>query len=131
MIDEEKVLRMTRMASYEAKGGKKDKAVAGYFKGDYVGMQLVVSFVVITLTFLVAFAAYLSFNFEQVMADIYTMDLVTEGKRILMAYLILTLCYLTVTYVVYVIRYVKARKRLNRFMEYLNCLDGTEEEDDI
>lgn len=130
MINEEKVLRMTHMASYEAKGGKKDKAVAGYFKADYVGMQLVVSFVVITAAFLIAFAAYLSFQFEQVIAEIYSMDLVAESKRILMIYLIVTLSYMAVTYVIYTIRYVKARRRLNRFMEHLNCLDGTKEEEE-
>lgn len=30
MINQEKVLRMTKMASYEAKTGKKDKAAASY-----------------------------------------------------------------------------------------------------
>lgn len=131
MINKEKVLRMTKMASYEAKGGKKDKAVAGFFKGDYIGMQLIISFIIITLAFLTAFGAFLCFNFEQVMADIYSMDLVAEGKKILIMYLAAALCYMAVSYVVYLIKYVKARKRLNLFMEYLNCLDGTEEEDDI
>lgn len=131
MINEEKVLRMTKMASYEAKGGKKDRAVAGYFKGDYIGMQLVWSFLIVTAAFMVGVAAYLSFNFEKVMAEIYTIDLVAVGKKALFLYLAVTLCYLAVTYVVYLLKYVKAKKRLNMFLEYLNCLDGTEEEDDI
>lgn len=131
MINEEKVLRMTKMASYEAKGGKKDKAVAGYFKSDYIGMQIIISFIIITAAFLGAFGAYLCFNFEEVMADIYSMDLISEGRRILLIYLAVALCYMAVTYVVYLLKYVKARKRLNLFMEYLNCLDSTEDEDDI
>lgn len=129
MINEEKVLRMTKMASYEAKGGKKDKAVAGYFKGDYVGMQMLVSFVVVTIAFAVAFAAYLCLNFEEVMANVYTMDLAAEGKRILLLYLVVLVAYLVVTYAVYLVRYVKARKRLNVFLDYLNSLDRTEEDE--
>lgn len=131
MVNEEKVLRMTKMASYEAKEGKKDKAVAGYFKGDYIGMQLLISFLVITVAFLAAFAAYLGLNFEEVMANIYTMDLVEAGKRILRIYLAALIVYLCATWLVYRARYIRARKHLNVFMEYLNCLDDTEEEDEV
>lgn len=130
MVNEEKVLRMTKMASYEAKEGKKDKAVAGYFKGDYIGMQLLISFLVITAAFLAVIAAYLGLNFEEVMADIYTMDLVEAGTRILKLYLVTLICYLAATWLVYRARYIRARKHLNVLMEYLNCLDDTEEEDE-
>lgn len=128
MVNEEKVLRMTKMASYEEKEGKKDKAVAGYFKGDYIGKQMIVSFVVYTIAFAATVAAYLFLNFEEVMAGVYTMDLMAVGKQLLLAYLILLVIYLVVTYAVYLIRYTKARRRLALFLEYLNCLDGTEDE---
>ena len=131
MLNEEKVLRMTKMASYESKGGKKDKAIAGYFKGDYIGMQMILSFLVVTIAFAVAIVAYLCVNFEEVMANIYTMDVAGLGKKIGFAYLAVLVVYLIVTYAIYLVRYVKARKRLNLFLEYLNCLDGEEEEDDI
>lgn len=129
MVNEEKVLRMTKMASYEAKEGKKDRAVAGYFKGDYIGMQLLISFLVITAAFLAVFAAYLGLNFEEVMMSIYSIDLVAIGKRILMIYLIVVIAYLGATYVVYRFRYIRARRHLNVLMEYLNCLDDEEEEE--
>lgn len=131
MVNKEKVLRMTKMASYEAKEGKRDKAVAGYFKGDYIGMQFLISFLVITAAFLAVIAAYLGLNFEEVMADIYTMDLAAVGKQILKAYLAALICYLCATWLVYRARYIRARKHLNVFMEYLNCLDDTEEEDEV
>lgn len=129
MVNEEKVLRMTKMASYEEAEGKKDRAVAGYFRGDYIGMQLLISFLVITAAFLAVFAAYLGLNSEEVMSDIYSMDLAAVGKQILIAYLATTAAYLGVTYAVYRVRYIKARKRLNVFLEYLNCLDDGEEEE--
>lgn len=131
MLNEEKVLRMTRMASYESRGGKKDKAVAGYFKGDYIGMQMIISFLVITAAFLVVLGAYLCFNFEEFMANIYTMDVVAVGKKLAFAYIVVLMIYLAVTYAVYLVRYVRARKRLNRFLYHLNSLDGTEEEEDF
>lgn len=128
MVNEEKVLRMTKMASYEAKEGKKDKAVAGYFRGDYIGMQIMISFLVITMALLVVLGIYLCLNFEAVMAGIYSMDLVATGKKLLWIYLAALAVYLVMTYVVYLIRYEKAKKHLRVFLEYLNCLDDTEEE---
>lgn len=131
MIKEEKVLRMTKMASYEAKEGKKDKAVAGYFRSDYIGMQLLISFLVITIAFLIVLGICLGLNFEAVMSDIYTMDLVAEGKSILKIYLAVMLVYLGATWIVYRLRYNRARRHLNVFLEYLNCLEETEEEDEF
>lgn len=128
MVNEEKVLRMTKMASYEAKEGKKDKAVAGYFRGDYIGMQIIISFLVITIAFLLVFGIYLCLNFEEVLAGIYSMDLVTTGKKLLVVYLAVLAVYLIVTYAVYLVRYAKARKHLHMFLEYLNCLNDAEEE---
>lgn len=128
MVNEEKVLRMTKMASYEAGEGKKDRAVAGYFRGDYIGMQLLISFLVITASFAAVAAAYLGLNFEEVMTDIYSIDLAAAGKQILMVYLLIVIVYLGATYVIYRFRYIKARRHLNVFLEYLNCLDEEEEE---
>lgn len=131
MIDQEKVLRMTKMASYEEHGGKKDMAVAGYFRNDYIGMQMILSFVVVTLAFLAAFGAWLCFNFVEVMENIYSMDLVATGQKILLLYLIVLAGYMAVTWVIYLIRYAQTRKRLSLFLEYLNDLDEKEEEEGL
>ena len=128
MLDEQKVRRMTKMAFYESHGGKKDKAVARYFRGDYVSMHLLISFLFITMAFLAVIAAYLCFNFEEFMSTIYTMDLAALAKTILIYYGLALLVYLAVTYVIYQIRYRKARWRLDLFQELLDRLDPTEDE---
>ena len=76
MINQEKVLRMTKMASYEEHGGRKDRAVVGYFRSDYIGKQTIISLIVITAAFLAGLGAYLVFHFSEVMGNIYSMDLV-------------------------------------------------------
>ena len=40
MINENKVAVMTRMAAYEAGDGKKNQTICSYFRGDYVGFQM-------------------------------------------------------------------------------------------
>ena len=115
MINQEKVLRMTKMASYEEHGGRKDRAVVGL--------------IVITAAFLAGLGAYLLFHFSEVMGNIYSMDLAGTAKRILTLYLVAAVLYVAVTYVIYTVRYAKAKKRLQLFLEYLDCLDQDGEEE--
>ena len=63
MINQEKVLRMTKMASYEEHGGRKDRAVVGYFRSDYIGKQTIISLIVITAAFLAGLGAYSCISF--------------------------------------------------------------------
>ena len=129
MINQEKVLRMTKMASYVEHGGRKDRAVVGYFRSDYIGKQTIISLIVITAAFLAGLGAYLVFHFSEVMGNIYSMDLVGTAKKILTLYLMAAVLYVAVTYVIYTIRYAKAKKRLQLFLEYLDCLDQDGEEE--
>ena len=98
MINQEKVLRMTKMASYEEHGGRKDRAVVGYFRSDYIGKQTIISLIVITAAFLAGLGAYLVFHFSEVMGNIYSMDLVGTAKKILTLYLMAAVLYVAVTY---------------------------------
>lgn len=123
MINQEKVLRMTKMASYEAKTGKKDKAAASYFRSDYIGMQMIISLVTVTAVFLAGLGAYVVFHFTEFMENIYSMDLAGTARHILLLYATVAGVYLAVTYAVYAVRYAKAKKRLNLYIEYLDCLE--------
>ena len=96
MINQEKVLRMTKMASYEEHGGRKDRAVVGYFRSDYIGKQTIISLIVITAAFLAGLGAYLVFHFSEVMGNIYSMDLVGTAKKILTLYLMAAVLYVAV-----------------------------------
>ena len=65
MINQEKVLRMTKMASYEEHGGRKDRAVVGYFRSDYIGKQTIISLIVITQRSLPGWGHILYFIFQR------------------------------------------------------------------
>lgn len=123
MVNREKVLHMTKMASYEAGQGKRDRTVSGYFRGDYIGMQMILSFVVITAAFAVIAGAYVGFHFEDLMESIYTMDLVSSFRQVLRWYLTAAVAYLAVTYLVYSLRYRRARRRLDLLLSELESLE--------
>ncbi|MCM1127423.1 MAG: hypothetical protein NC429_13245 [Lachnospiraceae bacterium] len=124
MINEEKVILMTRMASYEEHEGKKDISITHYFRGDYIGFQVLKSVIAATISFFALFAVYLFYNFEELMQDIYQMDLLSFGKNVIVLYLCIVGAYGVISYVVFASRYSRARKSLKHYYDNLKKLSG-------
>ena len=113
---------MTKMASYEANEGKKNVSIGSYFRGDYIGLQVIRAVISGTVGFFIVFGVYILYNFETLMADIYKMDLLQFGRRVIIAYLIFILLYAAVSYAIYTYRYTKAKKSLRRYYNNLKKL---------
>lgn len=122
MINEEKVILMTKMASYETGKGKKDISILNYFRGDYIGFQVLKSVIAATISFVALFAVYLFYNFETLMQNIYKMDLMEFGKSIIILYLCAVGAYGVISYVVYATRYNRAKKSLRIYYNNLKKL---------
>lgn len=122
MINEEKVILMTEMASYESGKGKKDISILNYFRGDYIGFQVLKSVIAATISFLAIFAVYLFYNFETLMQNIYKMDLMEFGKSIVILYLCTVGGYAVISYIVYASKYNKAKKSLKVYYSNLKKL---------
>ena len=45
MLNEERVILMTKLASYETNEGKKNVAIGNYFRSDYIGWQVLSIFI--------------------------------------------------------------------------------------
>ena len=105
MINEEKVIMMTKLASYESGEGKKDISILNYFRNDYIGFQLLKSVISATISFLAIFAVYAFYNFENIIL-----------------YLCVTAAYGVISYVVYANRYNKAQKHLRTYYANLKRL---------
>lgn len=124
MLNEERVKLMTRMASYEAGEGKKNMNIGKYFRGDYIGMQVLKSVICATIAFGICFGLYLFYDFERFMQDIYKMDLLSFAKNVLLVYVIVVVGYGVVSYLIYSSRYKKARKSLKKYYNNLRKLSG-------
>lgn len=118
MLNEEKVILMTKLASYEANEEKKNLAIGSYFRSDYIGWQVLKSIIAVTIAYLLVVAMFVFYDFETFMTDIYKMDLLEFAKSMLYRYLAVVGVYAAISYVVYAIRYNKARKSLKLY--YLN-----------
>lgn len=122
MINEEKVILMTRLASYEANEGKSDISIANYFKSDYIGLQILKSVIAATISFFALFGIYIFYNFEELLQGVYKMDLLGFGKSVIILYLCTVGAYGVISYVISAIKYNKAKKNLRNYYNNLRKL---------
>ena len=100
MLNEEKVILMTQMASYEENEGKKNMAIGRYFRSDYIAIQVLKSILCATIAYGVCFALFVFYDFENFMQDIYKMDLIGFGKNVLLYYGITVVVYGVASYLI-------------------------------
>lgn len=122
---------MTRMAAYEAREGKKDLNICSYFKSDYIGFQMLKTWICTTIAFAVIAGCYILCEMDSLMGNLRKLNLdslLGLGKKFLWIYLAVCAAYLIITWVIAHLTYRRAHKSLVRFDRELNVLDGSEEE---
>ena len=122
MLSEERIKLMTKMAAYEENEGKKYMSICSYFRSDYMGMQVIRSVICGTLAFFLLAGLYVYYHFETMMQDIYKMDLLLLGRRVLFYYIVFIAAYSVITYVIYSFRYSRAKRSLKHYYYHLKQL---------
>lgn len=122
MISEQRVKLMTRLAAYEQKEGKKNEEIGSYFRGDYISLQILKSVISATMAFALIVALFVFYDSELFLSDIYKIDILEYVKKLIMYYFAFTGVYVLISYVVYAIRYRKAKKRLKVYFNNLKRL---------
>ncbi len=122
MLNEEKIILMTRLASYEAGEGKKFVSIASYFRSDYISLQVLKSVISGTIAFFVIFGIGVFYNFESFMQNLYKVDLLQLGKKIGLIYIICIGVYALISYILATYRYNRARQSLKTYYGNLKKL---------
>lgn len=122
MLNEERVILMTKMESYEENEGKKNVNIGNYFRGDYIAIQVMKSILCATIAYVIVFALYIFYDFEVFMQDLYKMDLIEFAKNVLFYYGVTVVSYAIISYAVYSYRYTKAKKSLKCYYHNLKKL---------
>lgn len=122
MLSQERIKLMTKMAAYEENEGKKYMSIGSYFRSDYMGMQVIRSVICGTLAFFLLAGLYVYYHFETMMQDIYKMDLLLLGRRVLFYYIVFIAAYSVITYVIYSFRYSRAKRSLKNYYYHLKQL---------
>ena len=114
-IDGDRVKLMTRMASFEQNEGKEAIRICYYFRSDYVCLNVVKAIVSATISYFLIMGLYVYYNIDRLLQEIYTMDLMAIGRKLITAYVIFAGAFGIVAYVVYSFRYDGAKKLLNDY----------------
>lgn len=123
MINERKVILMTKLASYETREGKKYMAIGRYFRSDYVSAQLLKALFSGTLAFGIIVGMAVLYDLETFMKNFYqTTDMIEMLKELGVKYLISMGIYLLVVYVVATYRYYRSRQSLKVYYGNLKKL---------
>lgn len=122
MLDEKKIILMTRLASFEKNEGRKSAAIGHFFRNDYIGWQVLKSIISATIIFLILVIGYVIYDFENFMVDVYKLNLQEYGKDLVIRYCIFVGVFAVITYIIYSYRYAKARKELRIYARNLNRL---------
>ena len=124
MLNEERVILMTRMASYECGEGKKNVKIGNYFRSDYIAVQVLKAVICATIAYAVVFALYIFYDFEVFMQDLYKIDLIAFAKNVLIYYGITVGVYGVLAYVVSTYQYAKAKSNLKLYYHNLKKLNS-------
>lgn len=122
MLNEKRIKLMTRMASYEANEGKKNESVARHFRSDYVGLEVLKAVICATLAYMIVFGVYIYYDFEELMLNIYKMDLLEFAGDILKKYVVFVVAYSVIVYIAFTVKYSQAKHNLKIYFNNLKLL---------
>lgn len=115
MINEEKVILMTKASLYESKESRKKLKITKYFRHDYISLQLISGWFFMTISFLLCTVLWGACNMEYLLDNIHKMDLKSLGMTFLLLYAAVIAVYVCILYGVYSYRYHQARKSVGRY----------------
>lgn len=122
MLSEEKIRVMSRMSMYERGRGKQDLRKDAWFKGDYLSRELLISFLAGTAAFVILVGCFLLGDIESLeslMLQLFSMDVMSLLRRILLEYIVFMLVFEAITWIVYSVRYDRAQEGLRRYYKDL------------
>ena len=124
MLSEERIILMTRMASYEQGEGRENVKIGNYFRSDYIALHVLKALVCSIISFGILFGLYMLCNFEDFLENLYKMDLLAFAKDVLTYLVAMVGGYTVLIYIVSTWRYAMAKKSLKCYYHNLKKLNS-------
>ena len=120
MINEEKVKCMTKAAVYENSPEKKNIGIDSYFRGDYLGLQLVKSALAYTAAFCILAAIWAMSRMEEITLKLSHAAYLNYLIKILLILFVIGLVFYEIAvYIYYSKKYQNAKQSVQEFHTYL------------
>ena len=122
MINTFRLLKMIRLSRYEEGEGGEDLRVCGYYRSDYIGLQLNGTAVLTTVAFGLIAALAVLYDIEGFLDIIGDLDLTAVITLAVVVYAFLMAAYLIITYAIASLRHRRARKSVRGYERELKEL---------
>lgn len=123
MLNKERIRIMTKLAAYEQNEGKKYLPMSKYYRKDYVGVQMIKTFICSTLAFMILFLLQILYGLDSWIAQFYQLSMVEIGNTVFIQYIIFVLVYQMIAFVHYNHKYSKGRKSIKQYQAKLKKIE--------
>lgn len=123
MVNLERVKHQCQIAFYEQKEDKKNRQVGNYYRSDFIGKEIIKSIFTGTIAYAVMAVLWMMVNWDTVLDSVNDLSIVNILFVMLLVYIGFIAVYLFVTYIVYGLRYIQSRKRMDGYKEHLKALN--------
>lgn len=123
MVNLERVKHQCQIAFYEQKEDKKNRQVGNYYRSDFIGKEIIKSIFTGTIAYAVMAVLWMMVNWDTVLDSVNDLSIVNIVLVMLLVYIGFIAVYLFVTYIVYGLRYIQSRKRMDGYKEHLKALN--------
>ena len=131
MLDEKKIRRMVRLASYEAHEGKEEIEISAYHKRDYASVNVIRTLLWVTFGYVIL-AALVCFSYMEALIENITMEKIMAMAGIfLVVYLVIFIFYWVVAAIHYRKKHDKARENAKEFCRGLHLLEKMYEKENM
>lgn len=128
MLNNEKIILMTKLSLYEQKSEKKQISTSRYFKGDYMSLKMISSFIYITVAYLLCLAMMIMYATDKLFASMSTTGKFTALVVIIVGiYIVVTVVYMIFCYAFYSHKFSQIRKKLKEYNGDLKTLHRIQE----
>lgn len=130
MLNNEKIILMTKLSLYEQKNEKSEIKSSRYFKSDYMLMKMLGSFISVTVGYILCLVLWIIFSADKMIGS-----MTTTGKFVgllvilVIIYVALTVAYMIFSYAFYSHRFRKIRRNLKEYNGDLKTLHRIQEQE--
>lgn len=123
MVNLERVKHQCQIAFYEQKEDKKNRQVGNYYRSDFIGKEIIKSIFTGTIAYAVMAVLWMMVNWDTVLDSVNDLSIVNILFVMVLVYIGFIAVYLFATYIVYGLRYIQSRKRMDGYKEHLKALN--------
>lgn len=117
MLNAGKIRRMARIEQFVEKESSDHLKTARYYRSDYLGLQLIRNFFLVTVGYVLVMVLYFLRNGMDMLDHVYVQDLGRMSLSWIAGYVIVLAIYSLLTYTICSLRFAKAQK-MERYLDH-------------